>query len=226
VAIDPDGVADRLAAVRQRIESAGGDPAAVQVVAVTKGFGADAVVAAASAGLTTVGENYAQELVAKAATVPELLPAGLQSPGTAIRWHFLGAVQRNKIPALAPLVDCWQTVARLAEGEAIGRRRPGADVLVEVDVSGAAGRNGCPPAAVPELVAGLADAGVHVRGVMAVAPLGAPARPAFRAVRELADRLGLVERSMGMSDDLEDAVAEGATIVRIGRALFGDRPLR
>jgi pyridoxal phosphate enzyme (YggS family) len=217
-AIDPDGVADRLAVVRQRIESAGGDPAAVQVVAVTKGFGADAVVAAASAGLTTVGENYAQELVAKAATV--------QSSGTAIRWHFLGAVQRNKVPALAPLVDCWQTVARLAEGEAIGRRRSGADVLVEIDVSGAAGRNGCPPAAVPELVAGLAGAGVHVRGVMAVAPLGAPARPAFRAVRELADRLGLVERSMGMSDDLEDAVAEGATIVRIGRALFGDRPPR
>jgi uncharacterized pyridoxal phosphate-containing UPF0001 family protein len=226
VAIDPDGVADRLAAVRQRIESAGGDPAAVQVVAVTKGFGADAVVAAASAGLTTVGENYAQEFVAKAATVPELLPAGLRSSGTTLRWHFLGAVQRNKVPALAPLVDCWQTVARLAEGEAIGRRRPGADVLVEVDVSGAAGRNGCPPAAVPELVAGLADAGVHVRGLMAVAPLGVPARPAFRAVRELADRLGLVERSMGMSDDLEDAVAEGATIVRIGRALFGDRPPR
>jgi hypothetical protein len=192
------------------------------VVAVTKGFGVDAVVAAASAGLTTVGENYAQEFVAKAAAVPEAIG---QSAGV-LRWHFLGAVQRNKVPALAPLVDCWQTVARLAEGQAIGRRRPGTDVLVEVDVSGAAARNGCPPAAVPELVAGLADAGVHVRGLMAVAPLGAPARPAFRVVRELADRLGLMVRSMGMCDDLEDAVAEGATIVRIGRALFGDRPPR
>ncbi len=184
----------------------------------TKGFGPDAVAAAAAAGLTTVGENYAQELVAKV--------AALELSGPTVRWHFLGAVQRNKVPALAPLVDCWQSVARLAEGEAIGKRRPGADVLVEVDVSGEAGRNGCPPAGVPDLVAGLAGVGVDVRGLMAVAPLGAPARPAFRSVRELADRLGLAERSMGMSDDLEDAVAEGATIVRIGRALFGDRPPR
>jgi PLP dependent protein len=215
-----------LAVVRRRIESADGDPAAVRVVAVTKRFGADAVAAAVAAGLTDIGENYAQELVAKATAAPALLPAEPQSSGTAVRWHFLGAIQRNKVPALAPFVDCWETVARLAEGEAIGRRRPGADVLVEVDVSGAAGRNGCPPAAVPDLVAALGDAGVHVRGLMTVAPLGAPARPAFRSVRELADRLGLAERSMGMSDDLEDAVAEGATIVRIGRGLFGDRPSR
>jgi PLP dependent protein len=220
-----------LAAVRRRIESAGGDPAAVRVVAVTKRFGADAVAAAVAAGLTDVGENYAQELVAKATAVPALLPAGPQtsgprSSGPAVRWHFLGAIQRNKVPALAPFVDCWETVARLAEGEAIGRRRPGADVLVEVDVSESAGRNGCPPAAVPDLVAALGAAGVHVRGLMTVAPLGAPARPAFRSVRELADRLCLAERSMGMSDDLEDAVAEGATIVRIGRGLFGDRPSR
>lgn len=197
----------------RRIETAGGDPAAVQVVAVTKGFGPDAVTAAADAGLTDVGENYAQELVAKAAAVSQ-----------SVRWHFLGGLQRNKIPALAPVVDRWDSVARVAEGEAIARRQPAAEVLVEVDLSGAPGRNGVAPADVPDVVTALADMGLVVRGLMAVAPRDGPARPAFKTVRELADQLGLPERSMGMSADLEDAVAEGSTTVRIGRALFGDRP--
>jgi len=188
------------------------------VVAVTKGFGPDAVQAAVAAGLTDVGENYAQELVAKAAAVPDL-PA-------AVRWHFLGTLQRNKIPALAGVVDRWDSVSRLSEGDAIARRQPGAEVLVEVDLSGAAGRNGCAPAGTPDLVAALSDVGLVVRGLMAVAPLDGPARPAFRTVRDLADRLGLAERSMGMTGDLEDAVAEGSTMVRVGRALFGDRPPR
>jgi len=199
--------------VYRRIETAGGDPAAVQVVAVTKGFGPDAVTAAADAGLTDVGENYAQELVAKAAAVSQ-----------SVRWHFLGGLQRNKIPALAPVVDRWDSVARVAEGEAIARRQPAAEVLVEVDLSGAPGRNGVAPADVPDVVTALADMGLVVRGLMAVAPRDGPARPAFKTVRELADQLGLPERSMGMSADLEDAVAEGSTTVRIGRALFGDRP--
>ena len=191
------------------------------MVAVTKGFGPDAVVAAHAAGLSDVGENYAQELVAKAAAVPDRLP-----PGATVRWHYLGAVQRNKVPALAPVVDRWDSVARLTEGQAIARRRPGAEVLVELDLSGAAGRNGCRPADAPELVAALSDLGLDVRGLMAVAPLDGPARPAFEAVRELADRLGLPERSMGMTADLDDAVRAGSTMVRVGRALFGDRPHR
>lgn len=209
-------------AVRRRIEAAGGDPSAVRVVAVTKGFGVEAVTAAAAAGLLDVGENYAKELLAKAAAARPLL--GTQ---THVRWHFLGAVQRNKVRALAPVVDCWQSVARVAEGEEIARRAPGARVLVEVDVSGVAGRNGCAPAQVPALVEALADLGLEVEGLMTVAPVDpSAARLAFRTVRELADRLGLAQRSMGMSDDLEAAVAEGSTMVRLGRALFGDRPPR
>ena len=204
-------VAARLAEVRRRVEAAGGDPGQVRVVAVTKGFGPEAVEAALAAGLEDVGENYAQELVAKAPQV-----AG--SP----RWHFLGTVQRNKVPALAPLVACWQSVSRAVEGEAIARRRPGAVVLVEVELTGRPGRNGCPPGAVPGLVADLGAAGLDVRGLMTVAPPDDPRR-AFRTVRELADRLGLPERSMGMTGDLEAAVAEGSTMVRVGRALFGDR---
>jgi PLP dependent protein len=188
------------------------------VVAVTKGFGPAHARAAVAAGLGDLGENYAQELTAKA---PALAVAGIRA-----RWHFLGAVQRNKVPALAPLVSCWQSVSRREEGVAIARRRPNASVLVEVDASGAPGRNGCAPEAVADLVSSLGADGLDVRGLMVVAPLDAPARPAFRTVRDLADRLGLAERSMGMSDDLEDAVKEGSTMVRVGRALFGERPAR
>lgn len=204
-------VAARLADVRHRIEAAGGDPARVRIVAVTKGFGPEAVEAALAAGVEDVGENYAQELVAKAPLV-----AGQP------RWHFLGTVQRNKVPALAPLVACWQSVARAVEGEAIARRRPGAVVLVEVELTGRPGRNGCRLDAVPALVADLAADGLDVRGLMTVAPQDDP-RATFRAVRDLADRLGLPERSMGMTGDLEAAVAEGSTMVRVGRALFGER---
>ena len=106
-------------AVRARLEAAGGDPGAITVVAVTKGFGPGAAVAALAAGLTEVGENYAQELLAKAAA----LAAGPDSSDRPVRWHYLGAVQRNKVARLAPVVACWQSVARGVEGEAIARRR-------------------------------------------------------------------------------------------------------
>jgi pyridoxal phosphate enzyme (YggS family) len=219
---DPAAVAAALDAVRRRIESAKGDPAAVRVVAVTKGFGSDAVAAAVAAGCADLGENYAQELVAKAAAM--VAPPGADTP----RWHFLGRVQRNKVARLAPLVDCWQSLSRAVEGAAIARHRPGARVLVEVETTGDAGRNGCAPAEVPGLVRELAALGLSVEGLMTVAPApgtgGANgAQRAFRTVRELADRLGLPERSMGMTDDLEAAVAEGTTMVRVGRALFGPR---
>jgi PLP dependent protein len=215
------GFDGRLAGLRARIEAASPDPTAVTLMAVTKGFGPEAPRAALAAGLTVVGENYADELVAKAHAL-----AG--DPGPAPEWHFLGAVQRNKVPRLAPLVACWQGVARLAEGRAIAARRPGARVLVQVDVAGLPGRGGVPPGAVAELVAALRDEDLDVAGLMAVGRPGAPedARPGFREVRRLADGLDLPVRSMGMTDDLEVALSEGSTMVRVGRALFGDRPPR
>ena len=213
-------LADRLVAVRARIEAAGGDPSAVRVVAVTKGHGVEAVRAALAAGLTDVGENYADELVAKA--------AGLGPGPAGPSWHFLGTVQRNKVARLAPLVSCWQAVARIEEGRAIAARRPGSTVLVQVDVAGLEGRNGCRPADVPSLVTGLRGEALDVAGLMAVGPPGPPeaSRAGFRAVTALADRLDLPVRSMGMSDDLEVAVSEGSTMVRLGRTLFGERSPR
>ncbi len=230
--IDAMQVADRLAEVRQRIAATGRLPDEVAVVAVTKGFGVDAVEAAAAAGLADVGENYAQELADK----------WQASPGQGRRWHFLGHVQRNKVRSIAAAVHLWQGVDRVAAGEEIARRAPGAKVLVQVRIdegegtlpSGPPGgpapsldRNGCAPDDVAELVERLDGLGLDVRGLMAVGPPGAPerARPGFRRVTELADQLGLVERSMGMTNDLDVAVEEGSTMVRVGRGLFGARPV-
>jgi hypothetical protein len=212
-------VAARVEEAWRRIDATGRPRDGVRLVAVTKGFDQSAVRAALAAGVRDIGENYAAELVSKAALVPADATEGP-------RWHFLGAVQRRKVRALAPLVGCWHTVARVVEGEAIAGSAPGATVLVEVDVSGFPGRNGCPPEAVPAVVRSLEALDLDVRGLMVVAPPGPSdvARAAFRTTARLGSDLGLSELSMGMSGDFEIALEEGATMVRMGQALFGPRP--
>jgi PLP dependent protein len=236
---DSGEVARNLAVVRERIAAAGGDASVVRVVAVTKGFGFDAVRAALGAGLVDIGENYVSELVDKAQSARQWGEESREEsdedanaqpqpqPPPRPRWHFLGAVQRNKVASLAPFVGVWQTVAREAEGARIARFAPGAAVMVEVETTGLPGRNGCPSAAVPDLVGNLRGLGLDVRGFMTVAaPDRASAAVTFESVARLADDLGLPERSMGMTDDLEVAVSAGSTMVRVGRALFGTRPPR
>ncbi len=228
------GFEERVAEVRQRVDAASGVASSVRIVAVTKGFGVDAVEAALAEGLTDIGENYADELVDKAADLDAAgsPPAPSGGPGVQVAptpiWHYLGAVQRNKVPRLAPVASWWQGVSRVEEGRAIARRRPGATVLVQVDVAGIPGRGGCPPDSVGELVGVLRQEDIEVAGLMTVGPPGPPeqARPGFALVARLADSLQLPVRSMGMSDDFEVAVAEGSTMVRLGRALFGARPPR
>ena len=222
--IDPAAVAAHLDGVRARIAAAGGDPSAVTLVAATKGFGADAVHAALAAGVGRIGESYAQELVAKAAEVAEAAGAG-DTRGLP-QWHFLGRLQRNKVRALAPLVSLWQSVDRVELGEEIARRAPGASVLVQVNVSGEPQKGGCAPAETAGLVDRLRGLGLDVQGLMAVGPTGPPeaARLPFRALARQARTLDLHHLSMGMTHDLEVAVQEGSTMVRIGRGLFGPRP--
>jgi uncharacterized pyridoxal phosphate-containing UPF0001 family protein len=228
-----------LEAVRDRIRSAGGDPDRVVVVAVTKGHGLDAVRAALAVGLTDIGENYAAELLEKAAVLDTTsLPESTGDPGSlsgdvvAPRWHFLGAVQRNKVPRLAPVVSCWQAVSRPEEAVAIARRAAHPEIFVEIDLAGAAGRGGCRPSQAEALVDAARRAGCTVRGLMTVAPLASGIEPSARAaegfatVAGLAATLGLGELSMGMSHDLEQAVAAGSTMVRIGTDLFGRRSAR
>lgn len=218
-------VVQRLADVRRRIASAGADPSDLTIVAVAKGFGPEAVEAAVAAGLHDIGENYAQELRAKADALAPAVPPAVRP--AEVRWHFLGPIQRNKVKLIAAVVGLWEAVDRLPAGVAIARHAPGAKALVQVNTSGEPNKAGCRPDETSELVDRLRSAGLDVRGLMTIGPSGPPelARPGFAALRELADRLSLPERSMGMTGDLEVAVSEGATIVRVGTALFGPRPV-
>jgi len=205
-------VAAHLEEVRERVRQAGADPDGVTIVAVTKGFGPEAVTAALEAGARDIGENYAQELTTKWVKGPH--------------WHFLGGVQRNKVRSLAGRVDVWQSVDRAEEGAAIATHAPGASVFVQVNVSGEPQKAGCRWDEAPPLVDQLRLLGLDVRGLMAVGPAGPPedARDPFRRLAALARSLELAELSMGMTADLEVAVQEGSTMVRVGTALFGVRP--
>ena len=220
----------RIAAVRAEIDAAarraGRDPAAVRIVGVTKTLPPDAVIAALDAGIFDIGENYVQEAERKHAAVAR-----------AASWHLIGGLQRNKVRAALQLFDWVHTVdsaglalALQAAAESMGRRPA---VLIQVNLSGAVGQRGVGPDGVEELARLLAGhSALVLQGLMTIAPVdGAPEalRSHFRRTRglrdEVARRLGveLPHLSMGMSDDFSLAVEEGATFVRLGRALFGHR---
>lgn len=216
-----------IASVRDRIaracECVGRDPGSVQLIAVSKGHAEDAIRAAHAAGLRVFGENYAQELAQKAAALSDL---------SDIRWRFIGHLQRNKIKLIERARATVDTVDSIRLAEAISSRalarNADVEVLLQVNVGGEAQKSGCAPEEVPglvEAVRGLPN--ITLRGLMTVAPHfdePADSRPMFAALRELAREHGLPELSMGMTHDLEPAVEEGATMVRIGTAIFGPRP--
>ncbi len=206
-------VTANLKVLRDRIAASAPDPGAVRIVAVTKTFGPDVVEAAASLGLFDIGENYLDELESKYSTGDDR-----------IRWHYLGALQTNKIARLCRVANVLSGVSREKELEHIARSTSPPALLIEVDYTGAAQRNGAGPHEVPGLVARASALELDVRGLMTVAPANLEGtRRAFRATRQLVDDLGLVECSMGMSDDLEIACELGTTEIRVGRALFGER---
>lgn len=215
-----DTLAERVDRLRERIAKAGRDPEAVTLVAVTKGFGIDTVRSALGAGLVELGENYAQDLRAKA----DELDAPQRA---AVRWHFIGRLQTNKVRLIASDVALWQSVDRVELAEQIAKHAPDAAVLVQVNTSGEAQKGGCTPDETGRLVARCRDLGLVVRGLMCVGPAASAdqSRHAFRRLTTLADGLDLRERSMGMSDDLDIALREGSTMVRVGTALFGRRPV-
>ena len=215
-------IAQRVADVRDRIDAAaraaGRDPAEVRLVAACKTVPAARVVEAVRAGVIDLGENRAQELVAKAPAV-----AAQFDPASPPAWHFLGALQRNKVRALASWVSCWHSVDRSELGPVLARHAPGARVLVEVNIAGEPQKAGCAPGDAPELVDALRGAALDVVGLMTVPPHGDDPRRWFAMLRDLATRLGLTDLSMGMTDDFEVAIEEGSTHVRVGRAIFGAR---
>jgi len=231
----PSSLAGRVASVRERIADAarraGRDPSDVSLVAATKDVPAELIGEAAAAGITNVGENRAQDLLAKRDSLAR------DARAASLRWHFFGVLQRNKIKQVvgrAVLVhsvdspELARSVARAAQRAGLNQ-----DVLLEVNVGGEPTKRGVPPEEVEAAARAIAGLdGLRLRGLMAVPPIvddPQRARKWFRVLRQARDRVsprvpGLVELSMGMSGDFELAIEEGATIVRIGTAIFGERP--
>ena len=213
-------VATALTEVRERVSAAaaraGRGPGEVTLIGASKTVPAERIAEALDAGLTDVGENRAQELLVKAPVLAARDPAPT--------WHFVGRLQRNKVAGLVDWVALWQSVDRLALAESIARRAPGARVLIEVNLGEESTKGGCAPAEVPRLVGDAVNLGLCVDGLMTVAPQHGDPRGWFAALRELGADQGLRELSMGMSGDFEAAIEEGATMVRVGRAIFGARP--
>ena len=227
-------IQDALASVTSRIraaETAAARPSgSVRLLAVSKTFPAEAVREAYACGQRAFGENYVQELLSK---TPQL-PAEVQ-------WHMIGPVQKNKVKYLPGQVQCIHTLDSLALAQEIDRRWSGRDlppctVLVQINISGEKSKSGIAP---EELMALLVQASqlphLNICGLMTIPPFGdspEESRPYFRALRELRDVINraaipgvrLHELSMGMSDDFEVAIEEGATMIRVGSALFGARP--
>ena len=210
---------DRAGMLREQISALSGDR--VEIVAVTKGFGSWALRLAAECGFRNVGENYAQELKAKWSDLNE-------DQREAVDVHFIGGMQTNKVRQVAEIVNVWQTVDRASLVRELSKRCPGSSVMVQVNLTENEAQGGCPMTEADQLISLATSAGLEVTGLMAIGPQGdvASIRSAYRELVSLADYQGLRHRSIGMSNDLEIAIESGSTMVRIGTALFGDRPTR
>jgi len=220
-------LADNLSAISTRIASAaqaaGRDPASVQLLAVSKTKPAGAIREIHAAGVRDVGENYLQEALTKQQQLSDL----------PLIWHFIGPIQSNKTKAIAEHFDWVHSVDRLKIAQRLSEQRPAGlaplNICLQVNVSGEASKSGCAPQEVQQLARAItALPRLRLRGLMCIpAPSEDPAeqRAAFARLRQLRDELALDldTLSMGMSQDLEAAIAEGATWVRIGTALFGAR---
>ena len=230
-------IPDNLQQLRRRMAAAcaqaGRDVSSVTLLAVSKTFGPDAVAEALAAGQRAFGENYIQEGVEK------ILALRVSHPDASIEWHCIGPVQSNKTRLVASHFDWVQSVDRLKIAQRLSEQRPGElpplQLCLQVNVDGGATKSGVTPAELPALAAAVAALPrLKLRGLMCI-PDPAEGFDAQRAVflqaRALFDALnqqgfGLDTLSMGMSDDLDAAVAAGSTMVRIGRAIFGSRATR
>ena len=227
-------IEEKLQAVRRSIAQAATEaqrpPESVTLLAVSKTFGADAVLAAASAGQTAFGENYLQEALDKIAAVRLALPQAV------LAWHFIGPIQSNKTRPIAEHFDWVHTVEREKIAARLSEQRPDGmadlNICLQVNISGEASKSGVSPSDLPALAHAVAQLPrLRLRGLMAIPePQTDPVlqRAAFAQLRVLyeqlrADSLPLDTLSMGMSADLQAAVLEGATIVRVGSAIFGAR---
>jgi len=208
----PKEIKERLEEINGIIDAKAQNP--VTLIGVTKGFTHEEVNIASELGIKNFGENYAQELLRKNPLVdPE------------ISWHYIGQLQSNKIRKISHLVDVWHSVTSLKLAREIHQRNDQAQILLQVSLMGPSNSKGFEVEQLPQLISDLRDMNIDVSGLMTMGVPGdmVATRVAFKKLRKLADTFELPECSMGMSDDFEIALESGASMIRVGSAIFGNR---
>lgn len=205
-------IKERLQEINKIIDAKAQNP--VTLIGVTKGFTHEEVNIASELGIKNFGENYAQELLTKNPLVdPE------------ISWHYIGQLQSNKIRKISHLVDVWHSVTSLKLAREIHKRDDQAQILLQVSLMGPSNSKGFEVEQLPQLISELRDMNIDISGLMTMGVPGdmVATRVVFKELRKLADTFELPECSMGMSDDFEIALESGASMIRVGSAIFGNR---
>ena len=205
-------IKERLQEINKIIDAKAQNP--VTLIGVTKGFTHEEVNIASELGIKNFGENYAQELLTKNPLVdPE------------ISWHYIGQLQSNKIRKISHLVDVWHSVTSLKLAREIHKRNDQAQILLQVSLMGPSNSKGFEVEQLPQLISELRDMNIDISGLMTIGVPGdmVATRVVFKELRKLADTFELPECSMGMSDDFEIALESGASMIRVGSAIFGNR---
>ena len=205
-------IKERLQEINKIIDAKAQNP--VTLIGVTKGFTHEEVNIASELGIKNFGENYAQELLTKNPLVdPE------------ISWHYIGQLQSNKIRKISHLVDVWHSVTSLKLAREIHKRNDQAQILLQVSLMGPSNSKGFEVEQLPQLISELRDMNIDISGLMTMGVPGdmVATRVVFKELRKLADTFELPECSMGMSDDFEIALENGASMIRVGSAIFGNR---
>ena len=209
---DYEKIQDRLEEINEIVAAKAQNQ--VNLIAVTKGFTHEEVNVATELGIKNFGENYAQELLAKNPLV-----------NAEISWHYIGQLQSNKVRKVSHLVDVWHSVTSLKLAREIHKRNDQAQILLQVSLMGPSNSKGFEVEQLPQLISELRDMNIDISGLMT---MGVPVdmvatRVVFKELRKLADTFELPECSMGMSDDFEIALESGASMIRVGSAIFGNR---
>ena len=205
-------IKERLQEINKIIDAKAQNP--VTLIGVTKGFTHEEVNIASELGIKNFGENYAQDLLTKNPLVdPE------------ISWHYIGQLQSNKIRKISHLVDVWHSVTSLKLAREIHKRNDQAQILLQVSLMGPSNSKGFEVEQLPQLISELRDMNIDISGLMTMGVPGdmVATRVVFKELRKLADTFELPECSMGMSDDFEIALESGASMIRVGSAIFGNR---
>ena len=205
-------IKERLEEINKIIDAKAQNP--VTLIGVTKGFTHEEVNIASELGIKNFGENYAQELLTKNPLVdPE------------ISWHYIGQLQSNKIRKISHLVEVWHSVTSLKLAREIHKRNDQAQILLQVSMMGPSNTKGFEVEQLPQLISQLRDMNIDISGLMTMGVPGdmVATRVVFKKLRKLADTFELPECSMGMSDDFEIALESGASMIRVGSAIFGNR---